>query len=193
MPREREFDEEIVVAKAAELFALHGYAATSLAMLLDATGLAKQSLYNAFGDKRGLYLRAVDASVNEFGSAAGSLDELPTGHAAVRHVAMVVVHRCCSDSLAERCCIVTAGLLEGVDDALACARLKEKFQLTHDLVRVQIERGQRDGSIHSAAPSAELADSIMGLFSGLRVAAKAEVGRARLMALAHRGLETLDR
>jgi len=41
------------------LFWRHGYEATSLASLLREMGIARQSLYNAFGDKHSLFLEAV--------------------------------------------------------------------------------------------------------------------------------------
>lgn len=60
MARPREFDERQVVAAALERFSTHGYAATSIQELVDATGLGKGSLYGAFGDKHDLYLRAFE-------------------------------------------------------------------------------------------------------------------------------------
>lgn len=44
---------------AGERFRSQGFAATSLDDLVDATGLARPSLYAAFGDKRALYLAAI--------------------------------------------------------------------------------------------------------------------------------------
>jgi TetR/AcrR family transcriptional regulator, transcriptional repressor for nem operon len=58
--RPRTFDEETVVRAARDRFRASGYAATSLDDLVAATGLAKGSLYNAFGDKHSLYLRAFE-------------------------------------------------------------------------------------------------------------------------------------
>ena len=60
MARPREFDESQAVAAALERFSTHGYAATSVQELCDATGLGKGSLYGAFGDKHDLYLRAFE-------------------------------------------------------------------------------------------------------------------------------------
>src|ERR1700755_1326863 len=60
MPRPRKFDESDVVAAARDEFWTRGYAATSVDDLTAATGLGKGSLYGAFGDKHGLYLRALD-------------------------------------------------------------------------------------------------------------------------------------
>src|SRR5215813_9122753 len=60
MPRPRKFDESVVVAAARDEFWSRGYAATSVEDLTSATGLGKGSLYGAFGDKHGLFLRALD-------------------------------------------------------------------------------------------------------------------------------------
>ncbi|MGY4395110.1 AcrR family transcriptional regulator [Sphingomonas sp. UYAg733] len=57
--RPRGFDPEIALKAASERFRTQGYAATSLDDLVDATGLARPSLYAAFGDKRAIYLAAL--------------------------------------------------------------------------------------------------------------------------------------
>ncbi|HEY0804864.1 MAG TPA: TetR/AcrR family transcriptional regulator, partial [Pseudonocardiaceae bacterium] len=60
MPRPRMFNETDVVATARDEFWTRGYAATSVDDLTNVTGLGKGSLYGAFGDKHGLFLRALD-------------------------------------------------------------------------------------------------------------------------------------
>jgi AcrR family transcriptional regulator len=57
--RPRSFDRETVLQAAGQRFRTHGFAATSLDELADATGLNRPSLYAAFGDKRALYLAAL--------------------------------------------------------------------------------------------------------------------------------------
>ena len=59
MARFKEFDPESALAKAMHLFWRQGYENTSLDELLKAMGIAKQSLYDTFGDKRALYLKAM--------------------------------------------------------------------------------------------------------------------------------------
>jgi AcrR family transcriptional regulator len=59
MPRTRAFDDASVAAAALAVFWERGYVATSLAMLQDATGLSKSSLYESYGSKRGLFDRAM--------------------------------------------------------------------------------------------------------------------------------------
>lgn len=60
MSRPRGFDEQRVLSAVCDQFWDKGYAATSLDELMSATGLGKGSLYGAFGDKRQLFLRALD-------------------------------------------------------------------------------------------------------------------------------------
>ena len=59
MGRPKNFDPETAIAAVKELFWLQGYEGTSLHDIELATGLAKQSLYREFGDKRGIYLAAL--------------------------------------------------------------------------------------------------------------------------------------
>jgi len=59
MARPCEFDEDDVLNKAMHTFWMRGYDGTSLEDLLAATGIARQSLYNRFGDKRALFIKAL--------------------------------------------------------------------------------------------------------------------------------------
>lgn len=59
MPRPREFDERDVLERAMGVFWRRGYDGTSIADLVDATGVQRQSLYNVFTDKHGLFVAAL--------------------------------------------------------------------------------------------------------------------------------------
>lgn len=58
--RPRSFDRDAALGAAMQRFRTHGFAGTSLDELADATGLSRPSLYAAFGDKRALYLEALE-------------------------------------------------------------------------------------------------------------------------------------
>jgi TetR/AcrR family transcriptional repressor of nem operon len=57
--RPRQFDEAEVLDAAIQAFWAKGYEATSMADLLEVTGLHKGSLYQAFGDKHTLFVAAL--------------------------------------------------------------------------------------------------------------------------------------
>jgi TetR/AcrR family transcriptional regulator, transcriptional repressor for nem operon len=60
MPRTKEFEPEATVQRAMELFWQKGYEATSMSDLLGSMGIGRGSFYDTFGDKRSLFLAALD-------------------------------------------------------------------------------------------------------------------------------------
>src|SRR3954468_16589639 len=68
MPRPREFDRDQALRHAMTVFWEHGYEATSTDELLRAMGIGRQSMYDAFGDKRRLYLEALERYETEAGA-----------------------------------------------------------------------------------------------------------------------------
>jgi AcrR family transcriptional regulator len=58
--RPRAYDPDVALQQALETFWAQGYSRTSLDDLVGATGMNRPSLYAAFGDKRTLYLKALD-------------------------------------------------------------------------------------------------------------------------------------
>ena len=59
MARPKEFDPQLALGKAMNVFWSAGYEGASLDRLLKEMGISKQSLYDTFGDKRSLYLQAL--------------------------------------------------------------------------------------------------------------------------------------
>ncbi|MCE3198322.1 TetR/AcrR family transcriptional regulator [Paenibacillus sonchi] len=69
MARSKEFDTTLVLHRAMEVFGHYGYEGTSLQILLDGLGIARQSLYDTYGTKRDLFVKAVRHYVDEKSSA----------------------------------------------------------------------------------------------------------------------------
>lgn len=80
MPRPRSFDDDAVIDAAMLAFWRGGYAETPIGELEEATGIKRISLYNAWGDKEGLFLAALGRyqegarEVYEGGVARGGLE-----------------------------------------------------------------------------------------------------------------------
>jgi TetR/AcrR family transcriptional regulator, transcriptional repressor for nem operon len=192
MGRERNFSEAQVIDQAANVFSTHGYNGTSVNMLAQATGLGKQSLYNSFGDKQTLYLQAVDCAVARYATITQIMQAAPNGRAALTAFFERIVQDCSDADPAVQSCIVSAGLLEAIEDAAIQMTLQKKWQSTHELLRSAVERGQRDGSVQSRLPSAQLADVFMSVMSGLRVAARVDAAPRRLKGITQSTLMLLD-
>jgi TetR/AcrR family transcriptional regulator, transcriptional repressor for nem operon len=60
MARHKEFDRDEALRKAMEVFWSRGYEAASIEDLVKHMGINRQSLYDTFGHKHALYLKALD-------------------------------------------------------------------------------------------------------------------------------------
>ena len=68
----RQFDEDEVIATALDVFWRKGLHDATMQDLAAATGVQRGSLYNAYGDKEAIFLRAFDRYTEQFLEGAGN-------------------------------------------------------------------------------------------------------------------------
>src|ERR1700748_2100418 len=61
MARTKDFDENEVLMKAMNLFWYKGYNGTSMQDLVDGLGISRSSLYDTYGDKHTLFIKALES------------------------------------------------------------------------------------------------------------------------------------
>ena len=82
----RQFDEQEVIATALDVFWRKGLHDATMQDLAAATGVQRGSLYNAYGDKEAIFLRAFDEYTEQFlGMTARTLAEGDNVAARLRH------------------------------------------------------------------------------------------------------------
>lgn len=180
MIRPRQFDLNHVRERVTDVFTEHGYRGTSMSMLAEACGMGKQSLYNAIGDKEAAYLQSLECAGARGAMVAQALADAPTGRAALQAFFGTVVEVCVSPDPAQHTCILTAGLMEGIEAEAVAAKLKEKWRGLCAVLEAAIVRGQADGTVRRDVPPAVLRELLTTLFLGLRVSARAGSGRRAL-------------
>ena len=134
--RPRSFDTDRALDRAVDVFWTHGFAASSLDQLSDAMGIARPSLYAAFGGKEDLFLASMQRFVAEmaaiyrdtvFGSASYRAGLLAYLRAAIRRYTAGGVARGCLAVCTATSAAATeprvrealAEILRGLDEALA--------------------------------------------------------------------------
>jgi TetR/AcrR family transcriptional regulator, transcriptional repressor for nem operon len=172
MGRHKEFDEAIVLDAAIQCFWAHGYEATSIRDLIARTGITGASLYNAFGDKRALYKRALDQYVEvSIADRIRRCAELPPLEA-ISAFFGEILKRSLKDPDHKGCMLVNAALDAGPDDpefrksVAAALTLIETFFLEH------VRAGQADQSVTATWPAETLAHHLLGALMGVRVLAR---------------------
>jgi TetR/AcrR family transcriptional regulator, transcriptional repressor for nem operon len=190
--RNKSFSPAVTLQQVADVFVERGYDGTSLAQLEAASGLGKQSLYNTFGDKKAMYLGAVECATARYAGVQALMQSAADGRQALQRFFDQLVQDCASGDAQRHSCIVSAGLLEGIDDDDIQQRLQAKWNATHALLKSAVARGQGDRSVASTAKPQELADHLMTAMSGLRVMARTRPGAARLKRVVAQALSVLD-
>ena len=114
MARPREFDETAVLRAAIHCFWSRGYEATSVRDLAEKMGITGASLYNAFGDKRSLYRRALAYYVNEsFGDRVGRFEGNMPPRQAIAAFFEEIIERSLDDPQRKGCMLVNSALEDG--------------------------------------------------------------------------------
>jgi AcrR family transcriptional regulator len=183
MGRHKEFDVDEALDKALQLFWEKGFEGTSYPELSKATGVAAPGLYSAFGNKEGLFLRAIDLydkkymsvmseALKEDGRAkviARILDELPICHT--------------REDLPKGCL--------GVNAALACSdsarpiqdEVLRRRQANQDALVARLAEKRGDGIDAEVKPET-LARFVTAIAQGMAVQAKSGASRIELQELA---------
>lgn len=177
--RPRGFDPEVALKAASERFRSFGYAATSLDDLAAATGLARPSLYAAFGDKKALYLAALARTHRRLEATFDGLEAaaLPRETLLDTIFASTITGYLTGDIAPAGCIAVTTATAEAVADPDIRAALLAFLAL----------QDRRMGQIFAAAGIARpeaAARIVMSVIHSLAVRARAGTPRAELEAIA---------
>lgn len=173
--RPRQFDPDEVLETVKDTFWANGYEATSLDALVEATGVPRQSLYNAFGDKRALFERAVerygDTQIRQIadtldapGDPLGNLDALLTRFEAAA-------------TSRDGCLIVNELGRLSEEDAELRKKLRGALRrIEGSLVRA-FERAIDDGRLSADVSAAARGRATFTILQGLAVLSKAGLSR----------------
>ena len=172
MARPREFDEDVVLDAAMKCFWARGYEATSVRNLIEKTGITGASLYNAFGDKRALYERALDHYVED--SVVDRIRRLEalSGRDAIGAFFSEIVRRSLDDHEHKGCMLVNAALGIAPNDPDFKPIVAAVLRRIEQFFRDRIAAGQADGAITKSVEASILAQHLLGVLMGIRVLAR---------------------
>ena len=191
MARPREFDREVALERATGVFWSKGYTSTSTEDLLAAIGIGRQSLYNAFGDKRALYLEALERY--QRATTSGHLRRLKVPVSPVVGVESLLLGLIAEDDgQRARGCMGVGAVSEfgAGDPALAELRARVGPVLFSCLVE-RLREGQAQGEIDPAMNVEEAAGFIQLTMTGLQLAARSGAAADTLRSLARFAVDRL--
>jgi len=176
------FDREAALDAAMHLFWRHGYEATSVAELTQAMGITPPSLYGAFGDKRRLFLEAVDRYLG--GGAAAivqTIDEAATGHEAARALLTAAALGDTGEDTPPGCLLASSLVSSSAVAAEIREELAEIRRRIEAALRARIEDDIQAGRAPRHCDAEALAGHVFAVVQGMSTLAKDGAGRDKLL------------
>jgi AcrR family transcriptional regulator len=188
--RPRAYDPERALAQATAAFWNAGYSATSLDDLSEATGMNRPSLYGAFGDKRALYLKAIEGyrerareAMQEALPHDGTLKDALTqlyGRAISLYVS--------GEHGARGCLLVSTAATESVMDPEIRRAARTALEEIDEAFEARFRLAREQGDLARSADPALLGKLASAILHTLSIRARTGAPRAMLEAIAASGV-----
>ena len=193
MPRPRTFDEAAALDAAIDCFWRRGYEATSVRDLTERMGIGGTSLYNAFGDKRALFVQALERYMDR--ATRERIRRLETSlppKQAIRQFFREIVERAVSDRDRRGCFLINSAMEIAPHDTELGVEIAERLGEIEAFLRRSVRAAQADGSVPKDRDSREIARLLLGVLLGIRVLARSKPDRALLEGMVRPALALLN-
>lgn len=186
--RPRGFDTDEVLGQVRNTFWRYGYAGTSMDQLSAATGLHKPSLYGAFGDKKRLYLAALDNYLAEVRAQFAEAFAVPDLFDSLYAMSEWSIDKFVRSDEGSGCFMMSTAMPEAAEDPEISRVVREAMESLERAMVRRFEKAIEEGHICPQADPHALAMIMVANHYELAARARAGYSRAELRALADRGL-----
>src|SRR5476651_450753 len=164
MARPKAFDEERALDRAVDCFWARGYEATSVRDLGAAMEIGGASLYNAFGDKRALFVKCLERYANRSSrERMARIEEKHAPKAAIRTFLAEIIERSLKDPDCKGCLLVNSALDVAPHDAAIGDAVAGYLDEIRDFFRRNIEAARRAGTVPKAIDAEVVSGHLLGV------------------------------
>ncbi|RAS86372.1 TetR/AcrR family transcriptional regulator [Priestia endophytica] len=190
MARNKEFDEKEALRRAMELFWQQGYEKTSMQDLVNHMGVHRRSIYDTFGDKHTLFMRALSHYVEVMDvRIKNKIKSELTIKQAIRKLFEIVIHP--NDKQPKGCLTVNTAVELSLLDQEVAEKITETFIKTETLLFDLLKHGQEQGEIPEHYDIKGLSKFIHNSLIGIRVLAKTTDDKKELETIIDMNLSAL--
>lgn len=173
MARTKDFDEWEVLNKAINLFWLKGYNGTSMQDLVDTLGISRSSLYDTYGDKHTLFIKALESyQCTNAVKINNIINNAPSAREAVKQMLEFVADGLVNDKSNKGCFLVNAEVEVAPHDQQVSQMICQNDQQVEEVFYQVIKKGQESGEITNPQDARALARFTFNTVKGIRVTAK---------------------
>ncbi len=169
---DKQFDPEVALEKAMMLFWANGYAATGMSEIQVELGIGRKSIYDTFGCKRDLYIKALQKYARA--ASAGNVKALNGDGPALQQIrALMRDYAEMHKEPGSIGCMLGACVAEfGNDDAEIASIAQQHLGIMEDGFFGAFERAKQAGEIVSETNSRDLARLYLALVQGVALMGK---------------------
>lgn len=191
MARLREFDTDEVMAAVINAFWERGYEATSLADLMEVTGLQKGSIYKAFGDKRSLFLKALQSYLDRNYTLMRQALGNPDPERAISAWFHLLSGASAAPDANKGCFAVNSLLELAPHDPDVNQMLESQYARVGQLLETAIAKGQKNGVFRSDLSARQWRQMLLVMANGTLASGRATFLKPDLPDVAESVLATL--
>lgn len=193
MGRPREFNRDVALDRAMQLFWCKGYESTSVQDLLDEMGINRGSFYDTFGDKRSLFLAAIDRYNETFLSALrSSLTSTESAKQAITLTIRELAARAAADAQRKGCLVTNSVVELAPHDSEAAGRATDCLEQMELAFYETLLRAQAQGELSERHDPRTLARFLTSSYQGMRVMSKIHKGQSSLGEIVNVVVAALD-
>ena len=188
--RPREFDVDEALTAALRVFWRRGYEGASMAELTAEMGIAKPSLYAAFGNKEELFKKALDLYEREKMAYMAEALKEPTSRQMAERLLMGALAMQTSSCDPKGCLGVISSVACGQEASPIRDCVIERQKSSRNLLIARLEDYQRDGDLPADIEPEALARYMTAVLQGLSVQAGAGASVQELKSLVDMAMRT---
>jgi len=172
MARPREFDRERALAGAVETFWARGFEGAGMEALMAAMGIGRQSIYGAFGNKKALYLEALQAyNAGNIAALVTALRKAKSPLLGLKAVLLSPVDLSATER-AKGCFGINAACEFGQTDAEVLAAISAPGRMLQMALVDLVREAQLKGEIGPGVDPQVAAGLVQTLLAGVKIAAR---------------------
>ncbi|HEY8780235.1 MAG TPA: TetR/AcrR family transcriptional regulator [Mucilaginibacter sp.] len=179
MARTKDFDENEVLSKAIDIFWHKGYNGTSMQDLVDGLGISRSSLYDTYGDKHTLFIKALESYQNNIsGKVNAVINSTGSAKETIKKLLEFITGELLGDQKHKGCFMVNAEVEVAPHDQEVNQLVCQNDQQVEDAFYLIIKKGQDSGEITNKQDARALARFTFNTVKGIRVTAKSITDKA---------------
>lgn len=190
MARKREFDEVEALKQAMQLFWIQGYEKTSMEDLVNYMGVHRKSIYDTFGNKHELFIKALEYYKDTIGQQM--MEYIADKESALDKIkALFDFSMWSNEEQAKGCLVVNTAVELSLHDEVIAQIIRTNFNETEKVIYQLLQQGQTTGEFSSQLGLAVTTQFIHNALIGIRVQLKTTDEQQKLQPIINMTLQVL--